>query len=90
MRLDITDFNTTAKNAWENITSSAGNNEIASQGRERSFTAVSVDGSSLFIHGGLTANKLTNQTIIYGATDNSWSAGYTSSDYSNTNQMYVK
>ncbi|KAK4514234.1 Phosphatidylinositol-4-phosphate 5-kinase [Mucor velutinosus] len=91
MRLDIMDFNATASNTWENITHTAANSNIALEARERAFSAVSFDGSSLFIHGGLSQYKLRNQTIIYTASDNSWStpaADYTDAGFGGTRQIY--
>lgn len=90
MRLDIMDFNATASNTWENITRAAANSNIAQEAREQAFSAVSFDGSSLFIHGGLSPHKLWNQTIIYTASDNSWStpaAEYTDASFGGTRQM---
>lgn len=90
MRLEIMDFNATSSNTWENITLTAANNKIALEPRERAFYAVSFDGSSLFINGGLSSSKLTNQTIIYGAADNSWTTpavDYTDAGYGGTRQM---
>ncbi|GAN11309.1 hypothetical protein MAM1_0536c10868 [Mucor ambiguus] len=91
MRLDIMDSNAISSNTWENITRTAANNNIALEARERAFSAVSFDGNSLFIHGGMSQFKLWNQTIIYTASDNSWStpaADYTDADFGGTRQIY--
>jgi len=91
MRLDIMDPNATASNTWENITRTAANSNIALEARERALSAVSFDGSSLFIYGGMSQTKLWNQTIIYTASDNSWSTpatDYTDADFGGTRQMY--
>lgn len=91
MRLDIMDPNATASNTWENITHTAANNNIALEARERAMPAVSFDGSSLFIYGGMSQTKLRYQTIIYTASDNSWSTpatDYTDADFGGTRQMY--
>lgn len=90
MRLDIMNFNATSTNTWENITLTAANNKIALESRERAFYATSFDGSSLFINGGLSSYKLTNQAIIYGAADNSWTTpatDYTDAGFGGTRQM---
>ncbi|CAO0800089.1 unnamed protein product [Mucor circinelloides] len=91
MRLDIMDPNATASNTWENITRTAANSNIALEARERALSAVSFDGSSLFIYGGMSQTKLWNQTIIYTASDNSWSTpatDYTDADFGGTRQIY--